>query len=103
MPQTLEKLKKLLNVVEENKEFIDALGTFTDGTNDAQIQSVLNTAEKYINTDNLSEKELQGLAGRMKEWINFGITYDIFTAKPEGAKSSVVFVYKSEAITKKAS
>lgn len=103
LPQTLEKLKKLLNVVEENKELLDALGAFADGTNDAQIQSVLDTAEKYINTDNLSEKELQGLAGKMKEWINFGITYDIFTAKPEGAKSSVVFVYKSEAITKKAS
>ncbi len=100
LPQTLEKLKKLLDVVEENKELLDALGAFADGTNDEKIQSVLNTAEKYLNTGELDEKQLQGLAGKMKEWINFGITYDIFTAKSEGTKSSVIFTYKTDSIKK---
>ena len=100
LPQTLSKLKEILAVIEENRDLLDALGAFASGDNEAQLQSVMDTAQKYLNTDELSEKEMQTLAGRTKEWLNFGMNYSIFTQKVEGNSSSVIFTYKSEAISK---
>lgn len=100
LPQTLAKLKEILAVIDENRDLLDALGAFASGDNEAQLQSVMDTAKKYLNTDELSEKEMQTLAGRTREWLNFGMNYSIFTQKVEGNSSSVIFTYKSEAISK---
>jgi len=100
LPQTLQKLKEILAAVEENRELLNALGAFTDGSNDEQLQSILDTAKKYINTDNLTEAQMQTLAGKTKEWLSFGMSYNIFTQKVKGNSSSVIFTYKTEAINK---
>jgi len=100
LPQTLAKLKEILAVIDENRELLDALGAFAKGDNEAQIQSIMNTANKYLNTDELSEAEMQTLAGRTREWLSFGMNYSIFTQKIEGNSSTVIFTYKSDSISK---
>jgi len=102
LPDTLAKLKQILTVVEANQDLINAIGNFASGDNSKQIEQILKTSEKYISTDGLSEEQAQALAGRTKEWLSFGMGYDIFTAKTAGAKSSVVFTYKTDSITKPA-
>ena len=99
LPATLEKLKEILAVVEENQDLIEAIGNFTSADNSKRIDQILKTSEKYISMDNLSEAQAQALAGRTKEWLSFGMSYDIFTAKTDGMRSGVVFAYKTEAIT----
>jgi hypothetical protein len=99
LPATLEELKAILAVVEEKQDLINAIGNFTSEDNLKRIDQILKTSEKYISMDNLSEDQAQALAGRTKEWLSFGMSYDIFTAKTDGTRSSVVFAYKTEAIT----
>lgn len=98
LPQTLEKLKGILNAIEQNRDLINALGNLASGDNAKQIEEVMKTADKYISTSSLSEAEAQTLAGRTKEWLSFGMSYDIFTVKTPTERSSVVFTYKTESI-----
>ena len=102
LPQTLTKLKEILAVIDDNRELLDALGAFAGGDNDAQLQAVMDTAKKYLNTDELSEAQMQTLAGRTREWLSFGMSYSIFTQKIEGNTSTVLFTYKSDSIKKAA-
>ena len=98
LPQTLEKLKKILAAVEQNKDLIDALGNLASGDNAKQIEEIMKTADKYISTGDLTEEQAQSLAGRTREWLSFGLSYDIFTAKTPTERSNVVFTFKTESI-----
>ncbi|MCR5689803.1 MAG: hypothetical protein K6G71_06090 [Clostridiales bacterium] len=99
LPATLDDLKAIIAVIQDNKDLIEAIGDFASDDNMQKIDQILKTSEKYISMDDLSEAQAQALAGRMKEWLTFGSTYDIFTAKPDGARSSVVFTYKTDSVT----
>ena len=58
----------------------------------------METADKYAGLGSLNEDDTDLLAERVKQWINFGMQYKIFTECPIDADSSVIFVYKTAAI-----
>lgn len=99
LPETLEKLNEILTVLEENQELLEAVGEMATDDNVAKIESIMATADKYSDMGALTEAQTETLAGRMKEWIIFGEEYDIFTQKEENMSSSVVFIYKTDAIS----
>ncbi len=99
LPETLTKLNEIVAVLNENKELLETLGALASEDNIKQIEALMETADKYADLGSLSEEQTETLAGRMKEWINFGCTYDIFTQKPEQMTSSVMFTYKTDGIS----
>lgn len=100
LPQTLTQLQHIVSVLENNKELLENLGTLASGDKAAQIEVIMDTAEKYIGSVNLSQDQTQVLAERMKAWLNFGNEYTIFTEKTAQMTSSVLFTYKTDAIEK---
>lgn len=100
LPQTLTQLQHIVSVLENNKELLENLGTLASGDKAAQIEVIMDTAEKYIDSVNLSQDQTQVLAERMKAWLNFGNEYTIFTEKTAQMTSSVLFTYKTDAIEK---
>lgn len=100
LPQTLTQLQHIVSVLENNKELLENLGSLASGDKAAQIEVMMDTAEKYIGSVNLSQDQTQVLAERMKAWLNFGNEYTIFTEKTAQMTSSVLFTYKTDAIEK---
>lgn len=98
LPQTLEKLKNILDTIEENKDLIEMIGDLSSDESTQKLEAIMKTAEKYSGISDLSDAQTRTLAGRMKEWISFGSSYDIFTQKLENTPSSVLFTYKTDAI-----
>lgn len=99
LPQTLRDLKRILGVIEENKELIDTIANLSDASNTDKLNALMETADKYTDLGNLSEKNTDLLAQRVKLWAKLGVEYVIFTERPANATSSVMFVYKTAAIT----
>lgn len=99
LPETMEKLKKLLAVVNKNKELIDTVSALASGDSASQIEALMNTADKYMGTTQMNDRDMQLLAGKMKEWMTFGGTYNIFTQCMPDTKSSVMFTYKTDAVS----
>lgn len=60
--------------------------------------AIMETADKYADLGTLNEEDTDLLAERVKQWINFGMQYKIFTECPIEAESSVIFVYKTAAV-----
>lgn len=100
LPQTLTQLQHIVSVLENNKELLETLGSLASGDKAAQIEVIMDTAEKYAGSANLSQVQTQVLAERMKAWLNFGNEYTIFTEKTAQMTSSVLFTYKTDAIEK---
>lgn len=98
LPETLTKLKEIVTVLNENKELLETFGELASEDNVKQIEALMATADKYADLGSLSEEQTETLAGRMKEWLVFGSTYDIFTQKTEQMTSSVMFTYKTDAV-----
>lgn len=99
LPQTLERLKKVLDTIDENKEIIEVIGDLSSENSSAKLDAIMNTAEKYSNLGDMTDAETKTLAGRIKEWLSFGESYDIFTQKADKTESSVLFTYKTDAIS----
>ena len=100
LPQTLEQLNHIVAVLEENQALLENLGALASGDKAAQIEVLVDTAEKYAGSAKLSEAQTQVLAERVKAWLNYGNEYDIFTEKTAQMTSSVLFTYKTDAIEK---
>ena len=58
----------------------------------------METADKYADIGSLSDSDTDLLAERVKQWVNLGMQYRIFTECPAQAESSVMFVYKTAAV-----
>lgn len=97
LPDSIEKMKQLRNTLQDSEELMDKLSTISNSDFANQMQVILGTATKYTK-GSMSQAQAQNLAGRMREWLSFGQTYDIFTDKAEGTPSSVMFIYKTAAI-----
>jgi len=95
LPRTVSRLKNLVSVLKDSRETIDE---FEALLNTDTMESIMGIAEKYSDLSALSEVQAQHLAQRMKEWLAFGQQYDIFTKRTEQATSSVIFIYKTDAI-----
>lgn len=99
LPQTLEKLSEILNVMNSNKEILETFGKLASGDSVEQIEAILDTADKYVGSGSISKEQSESLAGRMKEWLVFGSEYDIFTKRTDDMTSTVVFTYKTDAVS----
>lgn len=99
LPQTLEKLSEILNVMNSNKELLETFGKLASGDSVEQIEAILDTADKYVGSGSISKEQSESLAGRMKEWLVFGSEYDIFTKRTDDMTSTVVFTYKTDAVS----
>ncbi|MGN0572290.1 MAG: hypothetical protein ACI4K9_08935 [Candidatus Fimenecus sp.] len=99
LPQTLEQLNHIVSVLEENQALLENLGALASDDKAAQVEVLVETAEKYSGSVKLSEAQTQVLADRMKAWLNYGNEYDIFTMKTGMMTSSVLFTYKTDGIS----
>lgn len=98
LPQTLDELKRILNLVKENQELLDTISEFASEDNTDKFAAIMETADKYSNLGSVKDASLDLLAERVKHWIDLGMQYKIFTECPVEAESSVMFVYKTEAV-----
>lgn len=98
LPDSVAKLKELRKNLEASKALMDSLSRLSNSGFSGQLKNVLDTAYKYTNMENMTEAQAEHFAGRMKEWLAFGQSYDIFSAKPDNAKSTVMFIYKTASI-----
>lgn len=95
LPQTVSRLRSLVNVMKDSQDTLDSFEELLNGDTMASIMSI---TEKYANLSSLSQAQAEHLGLRMKEWLSFGQAYDIFTKRTSSATSSVIFIYKTEAI-----
>ena len=91
-----------MQVIDENKELLDAIGDFSSGDNTEKLNQIMQTADKYADIGNLSDSDTDLLAERVKAWVNYGVQYKIFTECPANYESSVMFVYKTDAVNARA-
>ena len=95
LPETVRRLKALVDIMKDSRE---TLNSFEALLNDGTMDSIMGIAEKYADLSSLSEAQAEHLALRMREWLAFGQQYDIFTQRLPSATSSVIFIYKTDAI-----
>nr|MDE5995200.1 hypothetical protein [Oscillospiraceae bacterium] len=98
LPQTLTELKRILNVIEQNKELLDAIADLSTADSADKLAAIMETADKYSDIGSLGDSDTDLLAERVKQWVTLGMQYTIFTECPIEAESSVMFVYKTAAI-----
>lgn len=98
LPDSVATLKKLRSDLAQSKQLMDGLSKLSNSGFANQLKQVLDTAYKYTNMNSMTQAQAEHFAGRMKEWLAFGQAYDIFSAKPENAKSTVMFIYKTASI-----
>ncbi len=101
LPQTLTELKRILDVIEQNKDLLEAIGEFSTADSADKIAAIMDTADKYSDIGKLGDTETSLLAERVKNWVEFGMQYTIFTECPVEAEASVMFVYKTAAVKAK--
>lgn len=99
LPQTVERLKKVLDVVQANEELLKALANVADSDGTEQLEVLVQTAGKYAGLGTLTDAQAELLAEKMRAWLTFGAEYNIFTQKTPDMDSSVMFTYKTDAIT----
>ena len=94
---SLEDIRQLRKILEDSEGIINKMSVITDSDFTNQMQVILDTAMKY--TDGvIGQAGAQNMAGRMSQWLKFGQSYDIFTAKTAGTASTVMFIYKTAAL-----
>lgn len=98
LPQTLAELKRILAVIEQNKELLDAIADLSNADSADKLAAIMETADKYSDIGSLGDSDTDLLAERVKQWVTLGMQYTIFTECPIEAESSVMFVYKTAAV-----
>ena len=94
---SLDDIRQLREILEDSEEIINKMSVITDSDFTNQMQVILDTASRYTSSA-ISRAGEQNMAGRMKEWLRFGQSYDIFSDKLPGTDSTVMFIYKTAAI-----
>ena len=98
LPETITKLRGLIQTLEENRNVLDDLSAIQDSNVTDQLRTVMGVAQKYAGLSSLNAAQQQNLSGRMKAWLSFGETYNIFTQRIDTMDSSVTFVFKVDSI-----
>jgi len=98
MPSTVQKLRELMQVLEDSRQLMDDLQKLADSSYTKELLQLLDTVNEFTGMDSITEAQAQHIAGRMKEWLAFGQSYRIFSAKDAKAASTVIFIYKTESI-----
>lgn len=97
LDDSLNDIRELRGILEDSDKLINDMSVITNSDFTEQMQIILDTASRYT-SGVMSQATAQNLAGRMKEWLRFGQSYDIFSGKAPGVSSTVMFVYKTAAI-----
>jgi len=96
LPETTEKLRSLISILRDSSETIESISKLM---NSEAFMGLKDIASRYTGgLTALSEAQAEHLALRMREWLSYGQSYDIFTSRTESTLSSVVFIFKTEAI-----
>lgn len=98
-PQTINELNNIISVLNKNKDLLETLDDLASADSEKQIESIMKTVDKYANLDSLSPDEISTLIDKTEEWISYGNSYDIFTERTEKTTSTVIFTYKTDAIS----
>lgn len=99
LPQTVNELNNIISVLNENKDLLETFGDLASADSEKQIESIMKTVDKYANLDSLSPEQISTLIDRAEEWMKYGNSYDIFTERTEKTTSTVIFTYKTDAIS----
>ena len=81
-----------------SQEMLERMTGMLGGESINKIIAFTQKLENSVSIETLTKAQQQSLTERMQAWIDFGNSYDIFTRRTEKMTSTVVFVYKSEAI-----
>lgn len=98
LPETIERLRALIQTLEENRGVLDDLSALQDSNVTEQLRTVMGVAQKYAGMNSLNAAQQENLSGRMRAWLSFGEEYDIFTQRTDAMDSSVTFVFKVDSI-----
>lgn len=96
LPETTARLKNLVDAMNNSQELFDRMTELTGDGARSQIGNITSILEKYSLLDGLSEQQTQNLAERVKNWMDFGKEYKIFTQHTDQQDASVIFVFKVE-------
>ena len=98
LPTIISELQSLVNVMHASQEMLERMTGMLGGESINRIIAFTQKLENSVSIETLTKAQQQSLTERMQAWIDFGSSYDIFTQRTEKMTSTVVFVYKSEAI-----
>lgn len=94
LPETKQRLQNLVDAMNSSQELFDRMQELTGDNARGQIGNITSILEKYSLMDGLSEQQTQNLAERVKNWMDFGKEYTIFTQHTDQQDASVIFVFK---------
>ena len=103
LPGTVETLNSLQQAINENKDLINALKVLSETDALKTLNSTLSNMESSLATNSLSQLvtfdgDADVVTAKMTAWLELGKRYTIFTKAPEGATSSVMFVFKVDSV-----
>jgi len=96
LPETLETLSSLQNILNANKPLIDALSAFAS-EDLSSLSDVLKNSDSGSVLSTLS-KSSDELMPRIKSWIAFGNEYGLFSGDTTTDDISLIFVFMTESI-----
>ena len=99
LPQTVNELNDIIAVLNKNKDLLETFGDLASSDSEKQIETIMKTADKYAKLDSLSPEQISALIDKAEEWVKYGNSYDIFTERTEKTNSTVIFTYKTDAIS----
>ncbi len=100
LPQTLNKLSELRELLDENSEFLTALSKLMDSGTVAGLSDLLDSLDGLIDSEDIEKyaglaKNADELVSRAGEWLKLGGDYKIFTAAKDNMQTSLVFIYEA--------
>lgn len=98
LPQTIKKLRSLVDVLRQSEDLLKQTSKVFSSESIKKIMDFANSVETNESLNKLTKAQAQHLAERLQAWLDFGESYSIFTQRTSKQTSSVVFVYKAEAI-----
>ena len=98
LPQTIKKLRSLVNVLRQSEDLLKQTTKVFNSESIKKIMDFTNSLETNESLNKLTKAQAAHLAERMQAWLDFGESYSIFTQRTSKQTTSVVFVYKAEAI-----
>lgn len=103
MPQTVETLTSLQKAINDNKDLINALKVLSETDALNNLNSTLTDMQTSLTTDSITqlvgfEGDADEVTAKMSAWVELGKRYTIFTKAPQGATTSVMFVFKVDSV-----
>ena len=98
LPQIISELQSLVDALHQSQAMLERMSGVLSSESLNKIIDFTKQLEGSESMKTLTEAERNDLTARAQSWIDFGRGYDIFTARTDKMTSTVMFVYKTEAI-----